>query len=184
MFGSLPSMIAQAGAIELRSFLLPAAVLLIVFVLMRRAAKVRRRGKASDPSPAGFGRLAAAKSAPPEANAWMVELNDLARDTVAQIDTKVSVLRRLLLLAEEQEKRLRHLLDQVETNGDNEGQLPELPQASAPQPPLTARDARISALSQAGYSDVYISNQVQATLPEVRQVLSNLAALHAQPPVT
>ncbi|MEX0866455.1 MAG: hypothetical protein WD030_03795 [Pirellulales bacterium] len=183
MAGDLLSFITFAAAFELRDFLLPAAVLLIVLVLMRRATKMRRRGRSTTPLPTNPRQLASSKAAPSEANAWMVELHDLARDTSAQIDTKLASLRLLLLQAAEQQQRLEELLDRLDAKGPNPRPAESPPPQVATNEPLTDHEARIAALSQSGYSDVYISNQVKASLPEVRQVLSRLGASSAQPPV-
>lgn len=184
MAGDLLWWVTLAAAFELRDFLLPAAVLLIVLVLMRRATKLRRRGRSAGQLPTNPRQFGSSKAVPSEANAWMVELHDLARDTSAEIDTKMASLRLLLLQAAEQQQRLEQLLDRLDATEPRPRPAESTPPQVATTEPLTGHEARIAALAQSGYSDVYISNQVKASLPEVRQILSRLAASSPQPPAT
>jgi len=41
---------------------------------------------------------------------------------------------------------------------------------------LSDSESQVAAMSQAGYSDVYIANQVKQPLVEIRRVLSDLRA--------
>jgi hypothetical protein len=124
---------------------------------------------------------------------WEVELHDLARDTKAEIDTKILALQSLMIVANEHCQRLEQLIAQAEKVGvlpPNSGASTSpsanevLDRIAAGQPlriaaPTTPREvlsptqaAKANALARQECSPVQIAREVGATLGEIELYLS------------
>jgi hypothetical protein len=124
---------------------------------------------------------------------WEVELHDLARDTKAEIDTKILALQSLMIVANEHCQRLEQLIAQAEKIGvlpansgaatspsANEvleriaaGQPLKIAAPAMPREVLSpAQAAKANALARQECSPVQIAREVGATLGEIELYLS------------
>ncbi len=94
-----------------------AGVVLASFVLIRLYLIRSRRARNSaieTPRQPDFRRGQFFASAPPQAVQWQVEMHEIARETKAELDSKMRALQVLLRDAQQCESRLRELVERLE----------------------------------------------------------------------
>ena len=99
------------------TLLMIGGIALVSFLLMRGSLGffIRRRGK--DDGPKEIRKLLGERSrdsaladAPPEVLRWQVEMHETARDLKAELDSKLSALQALVLLARQERERLEQAI--------------------------------------------------------------------------
>lgn len=119
-------------------------------------------------------------AAPGEYTRWEVQMHETARDLVGRLDTKIALVERLVLEAEQAAGRLESLLARVDAmpgNGHGASWQNASPAAAtAPLEPPTDVAGRsfdeIYALSDAGLNHEAIAQQVGTPVGEVELVLA------------
>ena len=103
------------------SLLMLAGVGLAVYLLMRGAGRSGRQSNDSDVDSRQTKKLQAKRSrdaaladAPDEVLRWQVEMHETARDLKAEIDTKLSALQALVILARRESERLEQAIRRAE----------------------------------------------------------------------
>ena len=152
--------------------LLAAGIGLLAFILMRRTTRHYRQGRtALPPSKTAMRQRSspALLDAPTDVLRWQVEMHETARDLKAELDSKISGLQALLLLAEQERKQLESLLDRAE-------QRSRRPLAAAhensPNPEFVPRSGPILPGSEQQRSEIYMLADQGATPPEISAQLA------------
>ena len=122
-------------AIDVSTVMLALGLALMALILLRRShgyirgtptrhqaaiEKMPRPLKPPRPSPT---------STPPELVRWQVEMHETARDLTAELDSKISILRQLLLMAADERTKLEECI----ARGEQLGRHPAV-SAATPQP--------------------------------------------------
>jgi len=162
-------------------FLLAAGIALLAFVLLRRSMRHYRRTRSQQPVVSAVERTkpsSALLDAPHEVLRWQVEMHDTARDLKAELDSKISALQALLLLAQEERQRLEEVLDRSQRRPQNGASYGKLPASAAIEPPSgpvmpgsEQQRADIYALSDQGDTPQQIAEQLAVPVGEVEFVL-------------
>lgn len=191
-------------AADTSTVMLALGLALLVSILLRRSyrylGRVSRRPVSAlekVPRPRASSRQAL-DDAPPELLRWQVEMHDTARDLKAELDTKITVVRQLLLMVAEHQERIERSIARAEqlglprcrdtlsdiqdatapsatrtgqpTDPDARGCLP--PTSAESQGQLTDRRQAVSRLADLGYTSAAIADQLSLSVGDVEMLLS------------
>ena len=190
-------------AADTSTVMLALGLALLVTILLRRS--FRYLGRTSRRPASALEKVArprassrqALDDAPPELLRWQVEMHETARDLKAELDTKIAVVRQLLLMVTEQQERIERSIAKAEHLGlarcrdtlseiknattpsagpanqqipsDRLGCLP--PTSTESQGQLTDRRQAVSRLADLGTSSAAIANQLSLSVGEVEMLL-------------
>ena len=168
------------AAAGLQDWVFLLGVVLLVFIMMRLAARKKRQ---SGPASQSLARDQVAKLKEEHAvkgdmRELMVELQDLSRNINAQIDTRFAKLEVSIRAADERINLLERLLREAQgrqtvdtvVSGDEEAPplSPEQPQAGLPETP----HGRIYDLADGGRNSIQIARETGKTPGEIELILS------------
>ena len=108
------------------SLLFALGAVIMIVILMRRWNRYYRKrrpakGAARHAALAAGDRQQPLLDAPPEILRWQVEMHETARDLKAELDTKISVLQRLVIDAQIQADRLEGKLNRADNTAASGG---------------------------------------------------------------
>ena len=168
-------------AMDTSTIMLALGLALLVSILLRRSYRYfgRVSGRNSTaieevPRPRDSPRQAL-DDAPAELLRWQVDMHETARDLKAELDTKASMIRQLLLMAAEQQEKLDQSIAKAEQLGVTRSgdTLAKITDAAAQQSSGSGHDVRRDALD--GLSPTRAVPQGE--LSDFRQAVSKLADL-------
>ncbi len=158
-------------AAELPSLITFFGLLLVaasVLYQTRKRINRQRRAKAQAPAVMHHSKSSSARGNTREADRELVEMYDLAREVTAQIDSKMSGLRQLIRMANEESQRLESAIDEAQRRGILD-QPPSTPAwAAAAEMPLPFDSAAPAESAQAAESARDAEAPAQSETPRRR----------------
>jgi hypothetical protein len=163
--------------------LLAAGIAVLAFTLLRRSMRHYRRSRTQQPVEISIERSKSPTplhDAPHDVLRWQVEMHDTARDLKAELDSKISALQTLLLLAEQERQRLEGALEQCQhrpqngaAKGKNVNGCTSAESVTGPVMPCNEHQrAEIYTLSDHGATPYEIAAQLAVPIGEVEFVLA------------
>jgi len=164
--------------------LLAAGIALLAFIMLRKSMRHYRRVRSQQPAEISIDRSKSPTpllDSPNDVIRWQVEMHETARDLKAELDSKISALQTLLLLAAQERQRLEGVLQRSEhhrpQNGSahsstNTNETRSKESASGPiMPGSEEQRCEIYSLSDHGATPCEIAEQLAVPVGEVEFVL-------------
>jgi len=162
--------------------LLAAGIALLAFIMLRKSMRHYRRVRAQQPLEVSIDRSKSPTpllDSPNDILRWQVEMHDTARDLKAELDSKISALQTLLLLAEQERQRLEEVLERSEVRPQNDAAhntnaIDVRTNAAAGGPIMPGNEqqrSEIYSLSDHGATPFEIAEQLAVPVGEVEFVL-------------
>ena len=167
------------AAAGLQDWVFLLGVVLLVFIMMRLAARKKRQSGPASQSHARdqVAKLKEEHAVKSDMRELMVELQDLSRNINAQIDTRFAKLEVSIRAADERINLLERLLgaaqgrqtlDTLVSGDDETPPAPQQAQAGVPEPP----HGRIYDLADGGRDSIQIARETGKTPGEIELILS------------